>query len=108
MAKAEQNGKFIPTTAEKRALHGTVAEAHAARPTQRGGWRLYTVTSPDGSTRYVWAGNVRMAAHFVVQADGYKLGDSGRAPSKDRVASMLAALTAEDRNALLAQYKRGK
>jgi hypothetical protein len=49
-----------------------------------------------------------MAACHGAAADGYAFADPGRAPNKDKVAGLLAAMSPEDRAILLAQYGGGR
>jgi hypothetical protein len=108
---ADRNGKghaVVLTTPEERATYGSVEEANEARPTRRPKWRLFTVTDPTGATRYTWCPYKELAVFRVALSDGYRVADPGRAPSKDKVAELLAAMSPEDRAALLAQYGGGR
>jgi hypothetical protein len=107
MAK-QKTTRAILTTEEERAVHSTLADAQKNRPERRKTWRLFTVTGPDGKQRFVWTAYKETALFRVALADGYSFVDPGRTPSKDKVANLLAALPAEDRAALFAQYKGGK
>jgi hypothetical protein len=106
MAKHDDNG----TT--DRAVFGTVEEARAAKPERHPKWKVWRVAGPNGGERYVWADGLGHALRQVALADGYSALCLDRKPvSKEAVAGMLAALSAEDRAALLTQYvgsKKGK
>jgi hypothetical protein len=111
MSKASTNGKstIVPTTAEERRVYATHAEAVANKPAARSSWRLFSISGLD-KQQFCWARNPAMACMWLVQNLGYTVEATEQEP-RERVASLLAQLTAEDRNALLAQYlstKKGK
>jgi hypothetical protein len=102
------NGKarheIIPITPEEKRAYATAEEATKNRPARRASWKLYPVTDPKGVTRFVWAGYRDTAVKWVAEADGYSVGDPGETATKEKVAGLLASLSAEDRAALLAQF----
>lgn len=64
---------------------------------------LFSVTCPGKETRYLWGRDHGQAVLLVARADNYEATVAGKA-SKDKVASMLAQLSPEERQALLAQF----
>jgi hypothetical protein len=101
--------KARTVTTEERTMFTTLEEAQASRPKERPSWRLFAITSPDGEKRFTWGSGRENIAYRVAVADGYGIADSGKVPSKEKVASLLASLNPEDRASLLAMYKgKGK
>jgi hypothetical protein len=104
MAKQEQVEKSGVT-------FPSVEEARAAKPEKHAKWKLWSVTCPDGQSCYVWADGIGHALRQVAIKDGYSTTCLDRKPVNPALVSgMLAALSAEDRAAILAQYvgKKGK
>jgi hypothetical protein len=88
-----------------RRLFKSVDEAQAHRPQQHEKWKLYTVKAPDGSQFYTWSDGYAGTYVNVARFLGYTAFTPGGKPaSPDRVASLLAQLTPEERQAVLAQF----
>jgi hypothetical protein len=85
---------------------GTVEEARAAKPAG-GNRKLYAVTTPEGKVWWTWADGVGSALIHYCRGRGYTVTLHEKAATKERVAGMIAQLTAEDRAALLAQLGNG-
>lgn len=81
----------------------TPEEAQAVKPAGDK-LRLYRVAGPGGTVAYTWAESTGSAVIHVARSHGYQAGVLDKAPSKDKVAGLLAQLSADDRAALLAQY----
>jgi hypothetical protein len=97
MAKQDENGQV--------GLFGTVEEARAAKPQKHPKWKVWRIGNPNGGERFVWADGIGHALRQAAIADGYSAVCLDRKPpNKEAVAGLLAALSAEDRAALLAPY----
>src|SRR5262249_39092145 len=91
--------------ADVRTVFGTVEEARAAKPEKHPKWKVWRVVGPNGGARFVWSDGIGHALRQVAQADRYAATCLDRKPvNKQAVAGMLAALSPEERAALLAQY----
>ncbi len=96
----ERNGTagatFFPSADEARS---------AGKPEKHPKWKLWQVTDPKGGVRFLWADGLGHALRLISQADGYSALSLDRKPANPAlVAGMLAALSPDDRTALLAQY----
>jgi hypothetical protein len=87
----------------ERPIYGSAQEARE-RPHANSKWRVFQITTPDGGALYTWAGDLVTAIYNVALAAGYKASSLEQAPSKDKLAASLAALSPEDRAALIALY----
>ena len=101
MNKADKN-------TEAPRIFTSLEEAQKSKPQNKPKWVLWTITDPSGKVQYTWSDTSVTARSRVAKADGYTATGQGKPVSKDRVASMLAAMSAEDRGALLATYTGGK
>jgi hypothetical protein len=80
----------------------TLEEANAAKPAgdKR---RLYAVTGPDGKALYTWANGSGSALIYAARHLGYQATRQDKAPTREKVAGMLAQLSDEDRALLIRQ-----
>src|SRR5262249_9054663 len=62
--------------------------------------KLFEVIGPDGRKWFVWAGGRHQALFIVAKEAGWSCSEQGKAPSKEKVATMLGQLSPEDRKAL--------
>jgi hypothetical protein len=91
------------TTTSK--VHLTEDEARKDKPAKKDKWKLWTVTSTGKPARFVWADGIGHALKQVAQADGYTARClDGKPVTKEAVAGLLAAMSPQERDALLAQY----
>src|SRR5262249_13139499 len=85
-----------------RAMFDTLAEAEAAKPAGTK-LKVFAVTHAI-VTRWTCAATAKMAMANAAKADGYTAQLAGKPVSKENLAAGLAALSPEDRAALIAQY----
>jgi hypothetical protein len=86
-------------------VHLTEAEARKDKPAKKEKWKLWTVPCPGKPARFVWADGIGHAIKQVAQADGYSARClDGKPVNKEAVAGLLAAMSHQERDALLAQY----
>jgi hypothetical protein len=86
-------------------IFATAEEARVAKPAGREKWKLWAVSAKGGAARYLWAGGRDHAFRAAAAADGY----TGRCieskpVNPTAVSGMLASLSEDDRNAILAQF----
>jgi hypothetical protein len=81
----------------------TLEAANAAKPAgdKR---RLFVVTGPDGKPHYTWADGTGSALIHVARGLGYRAARHDQAPTRERVAGMLAQLSPEDQALLIARF----
>jgi hypothetical protein len=103
----EANGHGLsPSQRSDKRVFASEAEARAAGP-QEGceKWRVWSVSGPGGAAPvYLWASNFSMAMVRGGQALGLTATCLDKPVNKDAVAAGLAAMSTEERAALLAQY----
>jgi hypothetical protein len=102
-AGRKRNSRQGVTPDDKR-LYATLEEARANRPEGKENWWLWQITDPAGEHRWTWAPHGERAMWHVVEADDWTVIDVESVPSKAEVAAQIAALSPEDRAALLARY----
>jgi hypothetical protein len=110
-AAPESNGHgsgLAPSQRADKRTFSSEADARAAGP-QAGcdnKWRVWSVTGPGGTPVYLWASNYSMAVTRGAQHLGVTAVCMDKPPvAKEALAAGLAALTPEEREALLAQYR---
>jgi hypothetical protein len=80
-------------------------DARGAKPEKHPKWKVWEVSGPNGQPRYVWADGIGHALRQVATADGYTARCLDRKPMNPAlVAGVLAALSPEERAAVLAPY----
>jgi hypothetical protein len=91
--------------AEKK-VYTSVAEAQASKPANRNGWKCFQITAASGGMCWVWAPTPETALLWLLVGaeKRYAVLDVARIPTKTSVAGALAALSAEDREALIKEY----
>jgi hypothetical protein len=100
----EANGQA--DTEEDTAVFATEERARAAKPEGRPSWKVWRVTGPGGrAPAFVWARNAANAVTATARADGYSAAPVDKPVNREAIASGLAALSAEEREALLAQFR---
>jgi hypothetical protein len=98
-------GKIKFSTEEDRRLYDTLEAAKAAgRPADFAGWKLFELRDAQGQVRYTWAPGRSDVMVRAARAAGYVANELGKAATPAKAAAMLAALSPEDRAALIAQY----
>jgi hypothetical protein len=100
-------GKAKSEYAGSKGPFSSIEEARAAKPAT-GNRKLYAVTTPEGKVAWTWADGVGSALIHFCRGLGYKVTLHEKAATKECVAGMLNQLSAEDRQALLAQLGDGK
>jgi hypothetical protein len=101
--EAEETKRVIKRVmAEEKVIYDDLEEAKEHRPLGRDAWTLFQVTNSDG-TRFIWGPTFERALYWVtIEMDKtYSIVSMDEIPSKTEVAGMFAALSAEDRAALL-------
>jgi len=91
-------------TPEDVRVYTSLAEARANRPQGKETWDLRQFTSPDSISRWTWAPYGERGLWQVCEADGWSMINLGDLPAVSDGAGMLAALSPEDRAALLEKY----
>src|SRR5438105_2085322 len=94
------------TTNENRVAKGAFETEEAARQAKPSNvkWKLFRVVAPGGTTYWTWAGGGDSALVQVAKSKGFAVSTAGAAPTRERVAGMLAQLSPEDRAALMGQF----
>jgi hypothetical protein len=91
------------TTTSK--VHLTEQDARKDKPAKKEKWKVWTVPCPGKPARFVWADGIGHAIKQVAVADGYTARClDGKPVTKEAVAGLLAAMSPQERDALLAQY----
>jgi hypothetical protein len=85
-------------------VFATAEEARAHQPADKPGWHLFQVTGTHGESFWTWSGGHGTALVTAAQAAGWKAVRADKAPTKDKVADLLAQLPEAERAALLAKY----
>jgi hypothetical protein len=108
----EANGHGLtPAQKTDRRTFASAEEARAGGP-QEGceRWRVWSVSGPGGAPVYLWASNFSMSMVRGGQALGITAVCLDKPVNKEAVAAGLAAMSPEERAALLAQFmpERGR
>jgi hypothetical protein len=94
---------------EATAIFPNEEQARAAKPVDHPRWKLWKVTSKAGAApAFLWARSRAAAIQSVAIADGYDATNMDRQVNKEALAQGLAALSEDERRALLAQYMPSK
>jgi hypothetical protein len=89
-------------------VFGNPEEARQAKPEAKPKWQLWQVTKA-GQTRYCWCSGRDHAFRLVAQADGYLAKNCDAKPVNPvMLTGMLASLSDDQRNAILAQFQPAK
>lgn len=89
-----------------RQAFNSLAEASACKP-DSDKLRVLQVTDPAGVVKFTWANDGNGAILQVARAAGYTAAVAGKAPSREKVATLLSQLSAEDRAILIASVTGG-
>jgi len=96
-----------PATERKPKIHSgpfsSLQEAQADK-THEGRVKLFVVTWPGEGPTFWWTDGLGSAMVRAAKAKGATVSRSDKVPTQASVASMLAALTPEDRAAVLTQF----
>jgi hypothetical protein len=86
----------------------TLEQAQANDPRAKG-YHLFTVThQSSGKKSFVWARDHGGALIYMARHVGFTAAAHGKAPTPEKVGQLFAALSPEERAALLQQYLPGK
>jgi hypothetical protein len=94
----------LSVTDEDRQLYPTLNAAQANRPEGKENWWLFQITDPAGEHRWSWGPYAERVLWHACEEDGWVVIAVEDVPSKVEVGAMLAALSPEDRAALLTQF----
>jgi hypothetical protein len=95
-------------TEEDVRVYTSLADARANQPEGKENWELWQLTTPDSIARWTWAPYYDRAIRQVVEEDGWNVATVDSLPTQDEVAAQRAALSPEDRAALLAKFMPSK
>jgi hypothetical protein len=112
-ATVENNKETVKSrmsiTDEDKRVYDSLEDAKKGQPEGKPNWSLYQVTDPNGRIRFVWSGYDSMALWYVAsEVDHYSVISMDDVPTKSEVSGMLAALSKEDRAALIKEYAAKK
>jgi hypothetical protein len=108
-AGAGEQGKAAKVVRKDKRRFATADEARAAGRLQNcEKWGLFEVTTPDGAAVFFWAPGVGRALRDGAAHLGVKATQLDKPVNKEAVAASLAAMSPEERAALLEAYLPAK
>jgi len=90
-------------------IFATKAEAEANKPDPLGKKKLFSVTRPDGTTRWTWSPGYTNAAAEIAREDGYMVSTgTAKEVTREQVAAKLATFTDDELAAMGLSRKKAK